>query len=258
MRVMILHSTPIVHAGLEAALNAHSDFQIIPAARSCAMVSASDVPEVTVVVADCEWAIRLARLDKSSLWRVVVVTEDQSEASLRRAIEAGVRGYLSLSCDVDAVVHAVRRVHDGDTVLDPALVSRVVNSLSADPLTAREADVLRLLMRGLPNKAIARRLAISLGTVKAHVKALLRKLDAGSRTEAAAIARRRGIVSELEVSTLSHDVDREPAWNAGSEVGQRRRASHPARRAFAQSQYPNAQPDGAGASVLAALQASFG
>src|SRR5258708_19753788 len=76
------------------------------------------------------------------------------------------------------------------------VVSRVADWMKQKALTGREEDILRLMMLGLTNKAIARKLTLALGTVKTHVKSILYKLDAGSRTEAAAIAQRRGILRE--------------------------------------------------------------
>jgi len=96
-----------------------------------------------------------------------------------------------LSSDVEEVVRAIQSLHAGGTVVNGVVAAKMVESLAARPLTPREMDVLRLLMLGLSDKAIARKLARSVGTVKTHVKAVLDKLNAARRTEAVAIARRR-------------------------------------------------------------------
>src|SRR4029078_12813091 len=95
---------------------------------------------------------------------------------------------------VENVVRAVRLIHCGNTAIDPAAIEKIAVSLASPPLTGREMEVLRLMMLGLPNKAIAITLQRTVGTAKSHVKAILAKLDAGSRVEAVAVARRRGLL----------------------------------------------------------------
>jgi two-component system NarL family response regulator len=127
---------------------------------------------------------------------VLILTDDDSEVSIRRAVELGISGYLPLSSGVESVVHAVRCIHHGGTAIAPNIVSKIAVSLRSRGLTRREVEVLRLIMQGLPDKAIAHRLQRSVDTAKSHVKAILMKLEASSRVEAVAIAQRRGLVSE--------------------------------------------------------------
>jgi two-component system, NarL family, response regulator len=127
---------------------------------------------------------------------VLILTDDDSEVSIRRAVELGVGGYLPLSSGVESVVHAVRCIHNGGTAIAPNVMAKMAMSLRSRGLTQREAEVLRLIMQGLPDKVIAHRLGRSVETARSHVKAILMKLKASSRVEAVAIARRRGLVSE--------------------------------------------------------------
>ena len=89
---------------------------------------------------------------------------------------------------------AVRSVGSGRPHFCIGAAPRLAQSLMRAPLTPRETEVLRLMALGLPNKRIASRLAIALGTVKAHNQAILAKLEARSRTEATAIAEQRGLL----------------------------------------------------------------
>jgi DNA-binding NarL/FixJ family response regulator len=149
------------------------------------------------VLADCEMGIRLARsrdTNERTTAHIVIVTDDESEASIRRAMEVGVRGYLLLGATPASIVEAIHCVTRGGTALDPVVASKMLDSLSGVPITSRELQVLGLLMAGLSDKAIAHRLGIRPGTAKCHVKRLLEKLNARSRTEAVAIAQRRGLV----------------------------------------------------------------
>ena len=122
------------------------------------------------------------------------MTNDESEVGIRGAMEAGARGYILLSSTLECVVQAVRRVGRGGTAIDPRVVAKMLDSLNGNKLTEREIEVLRLIMLGQTNKAIAEQLGIAVGTAKCHVKQLMAKLNARSRTEAASIAQRRGLV----------------------------------------------------------------
>jgi DNA-binding NarL/FixJ family response regulator len=156
------------------------------------------------MVADCDSGVHRASSTRSNGCRVLILTIDESEASIRRAIEAGAHGYLLLTSCLEAIVHAVRSIHRGDTAIDPAVAAKMMSSLRHPRLTDREHDVLRLLLHGLSNKAIAARLGRSPGTVKTHVKSVLCKLNAINRTHAVSVARQRGLVQELEPDGQIH------------------------------------------------------
>jgi DNA-binding NarL/FixJ family response regulator len=187
IHVLISHANPLVSAGLEAALAAQEDFEL---AARC------DLGSVSVAVTDCETGLRLMALKPGGRCRVLMLTDDESEITIRRAVELGIRGYLPLSTGVDSVVRAIRCIHSGGTAIAPIVMAKMAVSLRSRPLTEREVEVLRLVMQGLPDKAIARRLQRSVGTAKSHVKAILTKLEASSRVEAVAVARRRGLVHD--------------------------------------------------------------
>ncbi len=133
---------------------------------------------------------------------VVILSGDPGNTSAVEALQAGVRGYLLRDASPEEIVETVRAVGQGLTVLHPAVArallagSRQPQPAAADePLTARELEVLQLMAQGLPSKTIATRLHISEHTVKFHVGAILAKLGAASRTEAVALAIRRGLIA---------------------------------------------------------------
>jgi DNA-binding NarL/FixJ family response regulator len=115
-------------------------------------------------------------------------------------MRAGAAGYLLKDAQPAELLAAIRAAHTGGTPLHPRAAARLVGELRRPSpaeeleLTARERDVLELIARGLPNKAIARRLSLSEKTVKAHVSAILRKLDVTDRTQAALRAVRERLV----------------------------------------------------------------
>ena len=197
IHVLIAHDNPLVAAGLEAAFGTQQDFHIIPRRETD---DVAPVNAATVAVADFEGGTRRLAAQRGGGCRVLILTDDDSEVSIRRAVELGVGGYLPLSSGVESVVHAVRCIHNGGTAIAPNVVTKMAMSLQSRGLTQREVEVLRLIMQGLSDKAIAHRLQRSVGTARSHVKAILMKLEASNRVEAVAIARRRGLVSEKSMT----------------------------------------------------------
>jgi len=127
---------------------------------------------------------------------IVILTTSSNEQDLLGALKAGARGYLLKDMDPDALVTALREIQFGKTIVAPHLTSVLVRFVRGDmtvskttgpfsELTPRESEILELMAEGQGNKVIARNLGISDGTVKLHVKAVLRKLDVHSRVEAA-------------------------------------------------------------------------
>lgn len=126
--------------------------------------------------------------------RIVVLTVSDACQDLTACIQAGADGYFLKDMEPEEFLTSVRRTLDGKTIIDASMMTLLTASLrnkahtgetSQPELTDREKDVLTLIAEGCPNKIIARRLEISEGTVKGHVKHLLRKLGCRSRVEAA-------------------------------------------------------------------------
>jgi DNA-binding NarL/FixJ family response regulator len=126
----------------------------------------------------------------------MALTSNDREADIRRAIEAGIHGYLLLGGPLSELIEGVTTVANGVRYLGRAVAQRVADSLTRSSLTSRETEVLRLVTTGESNKAIARQLNIELATVKSHMTAIMTKLNATSRTQAADIAATRGLVAE--------------------------------------------------------------
>jgi len=193
--VLTLHPDPLVRSGIVAALRAHPGFDAIDA-------DAHDFEgrTIDVVIADDQQALQLCDLDEQARRRplararILVLTANDRETAIRKAIEAGVSGYLVFGCPVSELIEGVAAVAQGGRYLGRAVAQRMADSMTRASLTQREADVLRFVVAGESNKVIARSLRIEVGTVKTHVSAILAKLDARSRTQAAAIAIARGLV----------------------------------------------------------------
>ena len=126
--------------------------------------------------------------------QAIVLTSFIDDDRLFPVLRAGAAGYLLKDVQPQELVEAIRTVHGGGAVLHPKVAARLLDELSADPLTPREREVLGLIGRGMANKVIARELSLSEKTVKAHVSSILAKLGVHDRTQAALYAVREGLV----------------------------------------------------------------
>jgi DNA-binding NarL/FixJ family response regulator len=197
--ILVMHEDPLLSAGLVAALRQHAAFEVFVGDIDTA---SPDEPRIDVVIADYCHAMRLidpavrAAHRPLAAARIMALTSNDREADIRRAVEAGVHGYLLLGGPLSELIEGVTTVAHGVRYLGRSVAQRMADSLTRASLTSRETEVLRLVMTGESNKAIARRLNIELGTVKSHMTAIMTKLGATSRTQAAGIASARGLVEE--------------------------------------------------------------
>jgi DNA-binding NarL/FixJ family response regulator len=126
--------------------------------------------------------------------RIIILTTFEGDVEMQRALEAGARGYLLKSMPPKDLVAAIRQVHAGRKSIPAEVATQLAEHLSDEALTAREIDVLSRVAGGNRNRDIAGQLFISEETVKVHMKHIMEKLGASDRTQAVAIAIRRGII----------------------------------------------------------------
>ena len=126
--------------------------------------------------------------------RIVVLTTFDGDEDIYRALQAGAKGYLLKGMDLTELSDAIRSVHAGRTRIPPRVAEKLAERMSGATLTARELEVLKLIVAGKSNKDIGNALFISEATVKTHVNSLLSKLGVEDRTQAATTALQRGIV----------------------------------------------------------------
>ena len=127
--------------------------------------------------------------------RIIILTTFEGDVEMQRALEAGARGYLLKSMPPREIVAAICQVHAGRKSIPAEVASQLAEHLGEETLTAREIDVLSRVAGGNRNRDIAEQLVISEETVKVHMKHIMEKLGASDRTEAVAIALRRGIIT---------------------------------------------------------------
>lgn len=196
-RVRVAHPEPLVHRGIVATLGSDSRFQVDEDRPGSGAPPLGDTAPVHVLVTNLPLGIAAALQHGSAAPAVLVLSHLEGELSIRGALERGVKGYLTHDCHPEQLVDAVMALARGQRYLQGSVVQRLADTVAQDLPTPREIDVLRLMATGLCNKAIAAELNIGCGTVKTHVKALLGKLDAPTRTAAADIAKRRGLLDPV-------------------------------------------------------------
>jgi DNA-binding NarL/FixJ family response regulator len=126
--------------------------------------------------------------------RIVVLTTFDGDEGIYRGMRAGAKSYLLKDVRREELFQCIREVHAGKTFVPPAIAAKLAERLPGDELSPRELEVLRLLAEGKPNKLIGAAMSIAEVTVKSHVQGVFRKLNVLSRTEAIAVATRRGLL----------------------------------------------------------------
>jgi DNA-binding NarL/FixJ family response regulator len=197
IKVLVCYDNPVLLAGLMATLACHGDLDCTASDGATLAYGYGAMPDV--IIADHCHGIELARAcarlaGPHSRPRVLVVTHSDRECDVRAALSGGAQGYLLIDDVPDLLVSAIRGVRPGGRVLSPKVASRLADNVALEPLTQREEAVLVLVVEGLCNKVIGSRLGITAGTVKSHLRSAFGKLGATSRTQAVAIAHRRGLL----------------------------------------------------------------
>jgi DNA-binding NarL/FixJ family response regulator len=204
IRVLVVDDHPVVRDGLRGMLDSQPDLEVIGEAadgQQALAAVAQCTPDVVLMdlrmpVVDGVDATRRICADHPTV-RVLVLTTYDDDADIIRAVEAGATGYLLKDTPRHELFDAVRMAARGETVLAPAVAAKLMRQLrepTEDPLTDRELDVLRLVARGLTNKAIATELHVSEATVKTHLVHTFTKLDVDDRTAAVMAAIQRGLL----------------------------------------------------------------
>lgn len=207
IRVVIVEDHALTRAGLRTALGA--SFEVVAEAADGLMgweTISRERPDVAVI------DIGIPGLDGVTLTkrvrvelpatRVVIVTMIDLEEEVLAALAAGADAYCLKSSEPERIVDAVRIASEGGAYFDPRIAHLVLARFSTNrphdprlsPLTSRETEILRLISDGRANSEIAESLHIGLGTVKGHIRAILEKLSAADRTQAAVVALKKGYI----------------------------------------------------------------
>jgi DNA-binding NarL/FixJ family response regulator len=207
IRVLIVDDHPVVHEGVAAALERTPDIRLTDSAETvdaALRLLTSSTPDVVLLDVRLQGADGLAAigalLAAQPGLRIIVFSAYDLDAYVFGAIRSGAKGYVLKGAGSAELGNAIRRVHAGDSYVSPSLSAKLVEQMQPAPrgprsLTTREMMVLKLMATGLSNRDIASALGITERTVKFHVTAILNRLGADNRTQAVALAVRRGILS---------------------------------------------------------------
>jgi DNA-binding NarL/FixJ family response regulator len=202
---MIVDDHPVVRDGLTGILNGEEGFEVVAEASNGAeavrraRALKPDVILMDLRMPELDGVGAIAALKQANIpARVLVLTTFDTDADVLPAIEAGATGYLLKDAPRAELVRAVRAAARGESVLSPAVASRVLASVRSpqeDPLSEREVEVLGLVARGATNREAARQLFISEATVKTHLLHIYAKLGVGDRAAAVAEGFNRGLLT---------------------------------------------------------------
>ncbi len=206
VRILVADDHEVVREGLGHLLSGEPNFELVgfacdgdEAVRK-AETSRPDVILMDLVMPVLDGVGAIHRLRERGVdCAVVVLTTFLEESKVRQALDAGATGYLLKDVAKDELKNAIRTAAEGGTVLHPEAQEILIrpgstNGAALEALTDRELDVLRLIASGKSNKAIAKALFLTVGTVKGYVSKILGKLGVRDRTQAALYAVREGLV----------------------------------------------------------------
>ncbi len=211
IHVLIVDDHPVVRMGLRAALECSPELEVIgdvadiPEMLKLLREKHPDVVVLDLALDDTPVMEPLRSLRKHHPeTKVIVYSAHEDEELISEAMELVAQGYLPKCSDPSVLLNAIQVVHQGGTILDPAIATKLVHSIHTEKsngksdasFTNRELEVLRLLALGKSNHQIATLLFISERTVKFHVSSILGKLNAQNRTEAVLLATKMGILKE--------------------------------------------------------------
>jgi two-component system, NarL family, response regulator len=202
IRILIADDHPVVREGILTILALQSDLKVVGQARdgeeACLLY---DQLSPDILILD----LRMPKKDGQDVVtelmsrkprpRIIVLTNSAKTEDLRRSLTAGVKGYLLKGAEPRQVWDTIREVFAGKSSLPQDVAAQLADSIAQPQLSQRELQVLNQMGLGKSNKEIGQILYISEYTVKSHVKAILKKLDAIGRTEAIAIASERGLIN---------------------------------------------------------------
>ena len=207
IRILLAEDQTLMRQGLRTILELENSFEVAgeaedgKAAVKLALQLRPDIILMDVQMPQMNGVEATAAICRS--WpeaRVIILTTFDRDDYVFQGVRAGAVGYLLKDLPSPKLIETIRRVHDGEIFIQPEIASRTLRAALhspgdlIEPLSEREREVLVMLAQGIPNKEIADKLHLAEGTVKNHVSNILGKLQAQNRTEAADIARKRGLI----------------------------------------------------------------
>ena len=201
IRVILADDHPVVRDGLAAMVNQQPDMEVVAEAGDGEeAIALYDQHRPDVMVLDLRMpkrdgvAVVQRVLELNPKACLLIMTTYDGDEDIFQCLSQGAKGYLLKDAPRTEILSAIRAVSEDRPYTSSSVAAKALQRMAKPSLTQRELDVLQLVAQGRSNKDIARRLEITEGTAKTHVKAILTKLDAISRTEAVAVAHKRGLI----------------------------------------------------------------
>ena len=201
IRILIADDHLVVRIGLRSMIDTQPDMNVIAEAangREAVALFRDHQPDVTLIdlrmpVMGGVEAVGVIHEEFPDA-RIIVLTTYDGDENIYRALQGGARAYLLKDIPREEFLDDIRAVYQGQYCIPPAVAARLAQRIPGPELSARELEVLKLIVEGMSNKEIASALSITESTVKNHVNSILSKLNVKDRTQAATTALRRGIV----------------------------------------------------------------
>ncbi|PYK59457.1 MAG: DNA-binding response regulator [Verrucomicrobia bacterium] len=202
IRILIADDHLVVRIGLRSMIDTQPDMNVIAEAangREAVALFRDHQPDVTLIdlrmpVMGGVEAVGVIHEEFPGA-RIIVLTTYDGDENIYRALQGGARAYLLKDIPREEFLDDIRAVYQGQYCIPPAVAARLAQRIPGPELSARELEVLKLIVEGMSNKEIASALSITVSTVKNHVNSILSKLNVKDRTQAATTALRRGIVT---------------------------------------------------------------
>jgi DNA-binding NarL/FixJ family response regulator len=201
IRILTVDDHPLLLEGLAAVIQSQPDMVLVGQASNCrdAIQQFRELqPDVTLMdlrLPDMSGIDALIAIQAQfPEARIIMMTTFEGDDPIQRALQAGARSYILKSMPPKEIADVIRQVHAGKKRVPPEIAAQMAERFGDEKLTDREIDVLRQTAGGNRNRDIAGKLFIAEETVKAHMKHIMEKLGANDRTQAVAIAARRGII----------------------------------------------------------------